>query len=405
MQTTKVELKKTNIYFPLLLSFILADEMCNNFIFSTFASDSKLEVILFIPLLLVLQIIAAPIQSTISDLYGRKKSLAISISFSLISLVGIFLYVHKVLYSIPIIIFIIIAKGAFGNTLPLSWAGIADTQNKNFRFSLGLSTAAIAGGYLLLTYIENLFGKKGSSSILMLLFIILLYFCVKHFKDVKDRKTNFNNTTANNPNHLSTNKLSYIISEIRLLADEFKQRRTRMALSIFLLWQISFYSVHILDIDLHNPSFSSLTATMMYGYLLGVFILKFTTKIEDLKMIKIGFYICAISVIPIFLMYFFINDRKSLILTCYFFYNLGTAFLPSSLFSILSKERKIHEQGKIYGLIDSTDTFAFLLSSILVLTYNSFKISPIYIILFSFLTFIASWIPYEKFNRLKQQGG
>lgn len=59
----------------------------------------------------------------------------------------------------PIIILASLLKGVAGNTLPLALAGIADTQDKNYRFSFALSSGTYAIAYLLLIFTTNIFNK------------------------------------------------------------------------------------------------------------------------------------------------------------------------------------------------------------------------------------------------------
>lgn len=68
---------------------------------------------------------------------------------------------------------------------------------------------------------------------------------------------------------------------------------------------------------------------------------------------------------------------------------------------MLSKERESHELGRIYGLLDSVDTVAFLVSSISIIAYNHFHLNIIYIVTFSFLTVAVSWFPYARFNKMR----
>lgn len=413
MPKIEEEKKIPTVYVPLLLIFILGDELCNNFIFNTFDERPYFQTLLLYPAMLIVQIICAPIQSSFSDFYSRKRTIALSLSFSLLALILAFLYEQKTIFSITTIIFIILAKGGFGNTLPLSWAGIGDAKTKNHRFSFGLSTAAIALGYLTLILLERFFGKNKTNLILILYFTLLVYLCIKYFLDIRDVKRkkehrdeliNGGLTIDKNDNEI-IHSFKVIFGEIALIARELKLERTRKALATFLLWEISLYSIHMLDVDLQIKQFTNLTATMVYGYLVGVVILKFLNKIEDEKMIKIGYSICILSVVPFFLLFYFFEHPHLLMLPCYFFYNLGTVFLAPSLFSILSKERKAHEQGKIYGLLESTDTIAFLLATIVAMTYNISKLNPVFIVSFSFLIFVASWFPYGKFKQLKRTQG
>ena len=150
-------------YLPQLLFFILADEIGTNYIFNIYASLSNgstyLETFFFIFFLMV-QIVFSPIQAGYSDFYCRKKSIAISLSFSAISLLPAFLYFQHSISPLFLLFLMAIIKGVAGNNLPLAWAGIADTQNSNIRLSLGFSTSAIALGYLALIFLRDLFSDK-----------------------------------------------------------------------------------------------------------------------------------------------------------------------------------------------------------------------------------------------------
>jgi len=159
----------------------------------------------------------------------------------------------------------------------------------------------------------------------------------------------------------------------------------------------------MLDVDLKIRAFKGLTMAMIMGYLIGVFFLWMFRRKEDQQMIKIGYTISIIALIPIFILFPFASDLKMTIISCYFFYALGAAFLAPSLFSMLSKERKPHEQGKIYGLLDSTDAIALLIASLAALIYQWLELKQIVIIFVSLIAFIASWGPYATFKKITQK--
>jgi hypothetical protein len=81
---------------------------------------------------------------------------------------------------------------------------------------------------------------------------------------------------------------------------------------------------------------------------------------------------------------------------------LGNAFLSPALLSILAKERKVHERGRIYGLTDSIDTCGYLLAALVIIAFNTLKLDLIYLISFSFVTFSISWIFYGRFQDIKE---
>jgi len=384
-------------YLPPPFSIYFIDETCDNYVLNSFSTQSNLFEFVLYSIFLLISIIASPIQAGYSDFYCRKKSLIISLSFSLLSCIFILLSVKNILSSAIFLFLAIFAKAGLGNTLPLAWAAIADTQNKNFRFSLALSTSAMAFGYLVLILIKSFFNNH-AAYVISALFVLLIYFCIRNFRDIRDQKEHFKPHQSFSLTFISTS----IKKEIGLIVNNFlKDRRIRKALSAFFLWEVSFYSALIGDVDMKIKGFNDLSLSMLLGYFAGVLILKFSKKTDD-EMIKIGYIISICALVPIFLLNF-LFDIRLLIISSYFFYSLAAAFLAPSLFSILSRERHPHEQGKIYGLIDSTDTIAFLIASIYLIVYNTLQLNPLFLVIFSLTAFIISWIPYAKFKKTKAQ--
>src|SRR3989338_7599324 len=82
------------LYLPifLIVLFILADILFENYLGIVYSEQlKKTELILFLAFV-IMQILFAPIQSGLSDLYGRKKSLLISLTLSLGALGGIYMF-------------------------------------------------------------------------------------------------------------------------------------------------------------------------------------------------------------------------------------------------------------------------------------------------------------------------
>jgi L-asparagine transporter-like permease len=97
-----------------------------------------------------------------------------------------------------------------------------------------------------------------------------------------------------------------------------------------------------------------------------------------------------------------VGNIRPLMIPCYFVYSIGSAFLVPSLFSIILKEHKPHEQGKICGLMDSTDTVSFLIAVLFSFYYKKLNLNSIYVVYFSFLIFLISMYTYYKFKKSKQ---
>lgn len=378
-------------YLPLILAFIFIDETCNNFILNLFAKQSSVTEIFLYSGFLLTSILSAPIQSGYSDYYCRKISLVVSLSFSLLSILFAFLSTETAFSPLLFLILAFISKGALGNTLPLSWAAIADTQGNNFRFSFALSTSAMAFGYLILIGIKSFFNNSQSIFIIFALLATLIYLSIRFFYDIRDKQ--FKNQIN------SHGFVENLFIEINLIINHFlKDRRTRKAISAFMLWEISFYTALISDVDVKISDFKYVSLSMLIGYFAGVALLKFFYRYTDYVMIKAGYILSIVSLIPIFIAGPFTGIGR-ISVVCYFFYSLAAAFLAPSLFSILSKERRPHEQGKIYGLIDSSDTISFLIASIFVIFYHTYQVNAIFLPLFSLIVFLLSSIPYGRFKK------
>lgn len=364
----------------------MMDEICNNSLINIFENNKHSLILIFS--FLIIQALAAPIQAGYSDLYCRKKSLIFSLSLSIISLTFALFYVTQWSISWVIISMMILIKSFLGNTLPIAWASLADAKMKDFRFSVGFATIGMAGGYLVLSLIQKAFSPSSSIIFSIILILLGVLLCMRFFIDIRGK-------SKQSPQNNTIQKEVVVIFTDFLLCKRF-----RRALIVFMLWELSFYCVFILDVDMHIKAFDNLSLTMILGWILGVMILKFI-KASDTSLIKIGFHLSIWSLISLLIFRFLFSESKYILLSLYFIYSIGCGLLVPSLFSILSKERKGNEQGKIYGLIDSIDTIAFLLAAILGIGYNSFNLKPNFIYILSFLTLLISVQYYVLFLKSK----
>jgi len=399
--SSKLRTLAPGIYLSMLLLFLLGDEICNNYIFESFTLENhSREFALYISFL-VIQVFFSPVQAAFSDLYCRKKSLVVSLTFSLVAIACVYIFAN--LYKTFMLLWIVLLfKGILGNTLPISLAGVADAKRKDTRLAMGLCTGAMSAGYLILILLGKVFSLKSLSIPLVCVFVVLIFICVKYFLDIRDKEGREDSNQSSD--HLFVtlkNGILALYREIKLVISELKCKKTLLALITFLFWEISQYSIHMLDVDLKLKEFSDLTTSMVCGYLLGLMFLWLLKKKEDFQMINLGYIIGMCSVLPIFILYPFFKDSKILLIAGYFLYNFGAVFLAPSLFSILAGERKPHDQGKIFGLLDSTDTIAFLIASIVAISYSNTSRNPLFIVSFSLFMYIISWFFYRSFKRLK----
>ena len=300
------------------------------------------------------------------------------------SLVSIFLLLSLVL------------NACLGNTVPIAWSALADLQQKKLRFYLGLTTTAYAIGYIALA----LFGKTGQLSehawlwqniILPLALVGLsIVFIWKLYNNKRDKKLK-----QENPHFIGLAR-----SEFKSLSEELKSRSTLFGLLAYFCWACWQYSVLLLLLESQKHNMT--IVIMMIGYIVGVSILGFTHKIKDEKIIRLAYIITIFSIILFFSGNSLLHDGESLFSISGFLYTCGNAFLTPSIFSLFSKEREIHEQGKGFGLIVSADSAGFLIGIILVRLFTSYKIDPEYMILFSSIVFLISWLPYSIYEKTRK---
>ena len=100
--------QKLSIYFTIVL--IIFDVVCDSLILNSFSKETPFKEFALFFLLVFLQIIASPMQSGISDHYGRKKSLTITLSATLLSLVILFLHTSNIFNYFVILVVVNIVK-------------------------------------------------------------------------------------------------------------------------------------------------------------------------------------------------------------------------------------------------------------------------------------------------------
>jgi MFS family permease len=383
-------------YLFILISAILADVVCNNSIVQVFEIQSHFNSLTLIFTMLGLQMIAAPIQAGFSDFYRRKKSLIVALSVSFISL---FLLIYSKSSSSVASIFLLLSlviNACLGNTIPIAWSALADIQHKKLRFYLAITTTAYAIGYIALA----LFGKTGNLSenawlwqdiILPLCLIGLsILFIWKYYDDLRDKKLK-----KENPHFAELAR-----TEFGSLSKELQSRSTLFGLLAYFCWACSQYSVLLMLLE--SQKYNITVVIMMIGYIVGVSILGFNHRIRDEKIIRLAFLITIISIILFFSGNIWSHDSEILFSISGFLYTWGNAFLTPSLFSLFSKERGVHEQGKGFGLIVSADSAGFLIGVILVQVFNNYKIDSEYMILFSSIIFLISWLPYSIYEKTRK---
>lgn len=378
----------------LVFIFILIDVLCENFLGIVYNERPRVEAALLFLGFGILQIIFAPLQSATSDIYGRKRSLIISLFFSLVSLALIYFFKQNANFLL-FLIFSTLSKGIMGNTLPMSLALIADTRHKNYRLLFACATGAYALAYLLLASADFngiSFLENKINFYLILSFIAAIVVCVLLLNNQKNNRLNIDENLS---------LLRVLKTERRLLVEDVKHTPTRRGLTAFYLWETSLYVILLSQVDFHINKVTHIAESMMYGYLLGVVLLIFSYRLRDSTVIKIGYYTSFLSFIPYFVFFKIVEDQTLLLRTCYFFHALGNAFLSPAFLSMLAKELKARKQGRMYGLVDSVDTISYVCGAIVLFIFSMLKLDLVYLVSFSFIIFTLSWKFYDRFQNVK----
>lgn len=259
---------------------------------------------------------------------------------------------------------------------------------------LGLILSGIAGGIIGVFFEKhsNLSTSDVFSTVLLGGSILL---CILILKDVRDQKK---------PAGVDLQKrkfLHLIRSEFQSLKKEIRNPTTRLGMLAYFLWATSQYSILILFADFQTK-YTYTVIMMMSGYLVGVAILGFCNKISDEKIIRAGFFLTIGSFITFFIIDLFVENKLIITAISGCLYSMGNAFLSPSMLSLFSKERVVHQQGKGFGLIVSTDSGGFLAASIIAISLNQLNIQIEYVFLLSLITFAISWIPYSQYEKRRK---
>lgn len=375
-----------SLFLILIILFIIIDVLCENYIVQ--AIDRQISTI-HLPWILgfvALQIFAAPLQASFSDFYCRKKSINLSLIVSFIALTLVVLTNYFALSTYLIFGIVILLKGSLGNTVPISWAAVADTQTKNLRFSLALSTAGYAIGYLLIALFKEFFNRVESSLISLILYIVLILLSFLLFKDLRDYQTL--NRKQKSIRHFSFFQL--ISRELKSIAHELRDKQLLLGLSSYLLWATSLYTLLLFFIDfrqeyIHFPLY------MMAGYLIGVILIRRLHTRTDDAVIRIGYWVSFCSLFVVIFIFPICGERfHAGLIICFSIYSLANAFLSPSILASLSNDRNVHQQGTTFGFIESTDSVGFLLGALINLLWDYLQLGLFSALVLSLIIFTFS---------------
>lgn len=385
----------------ILLYSIFNDIIAENFIVASYNSTPYLTfywAFIFTVGFAFLQFFSSPIQSGLSDIIGRKKSMLFATSISLISLLLLSLNFLKL--SKPMLILLILGfiKGSMGNITPIALGGIYDNQKGAFRPSFAWATSSWAFAYAALAffsyYFKDNFIQTSIYSVLIGFNIIII---LTIYKERKSFSPDILEIKHGKAKKIKKNIFLDTFEETRFSLKDAKNKYIRMTLSPYFLWELSLYLLVVYLTDYSQIKSSKLIIlALMLGYLLGICILILCKMVKDVTIIKWGYCISFLSLLPYFVLYKFVNHNV-LLTFCYFLHTIGNALLCPTLLTLLAKERPRHKQGRSYGLADSTDTMAYLCANIIILIIKELKLGELFIVIISFASFSISWLFYRRF--------
>lgn len=349
----------------------------------------------------ILSLICSLPQSGFSDVYGRKRHLLISSTFVLLSVLYLFLMywldqsksLHMSFVTAGIICLLL---GTMGNFIPIARGGIADIKIHNFRAAIGISTALIGLGWITAVGLEIIFSSWGILMLAALLQISAILAIKNIFNDPEDR--------AIAQKEITISGYRTVISSYRWFYKMFFISGGTAAFLAYFFSESTFYPIYSLNEEGVTSFASKLTgASMGLGYGLGV-LLQWKSHCLDKTSIKFGIFVSFFSLISLLIYKYFIEVGLFIYIKHYliegifdFLLAFGFGFFVPSLFNLLASKIDAHHAGRLFGAIDTTDTFALSLSAFILWREERLKINET--TLYTLLTglFLISLICYRIF--------
>ncbi len=307
-----------------------------------------------------LQFITSTIQGGVSDYSLRKKSLLAAFNAVLIGQIFFLLaFRHHFM-----LIGAIALYGFLGNITPIARAALADTELRgNFRLSVGLSTIAIALGWVLMAfasyYMPSLIG-----CILVTVLCFACNFLVRYIKDPEDKPI---------PKPFS------VKNEIFIIASLFKHSEIIWGLCGYFIAEIAFYQIFARGKgQVNDPQVRFIVTTWVMGYVLGAVLQHFIFhKGKEKSGIVWGGCISVTAMLSLIIFTIFGVKSKTLLAITNSSFALGFGFFIPCIFSIVSQRYKPHLQGKIYGLVDAVDSLALMIAVAINHTPSKFSLTTL----------------------------
>ncbi|MFX1468292.1 MAG: MFS transporter [Promethearchaeota archaeon] len=298
----------------------------------------------------LMQFIFSPILGRLSDKYGRRSLLLISISISSFSFL---------LFTIANSFWMLLLSrtiSGMATEIPIAQAYMADiTTNKKRTAGLGKVRAAFSAGVIIGPSIGGFLSIYGYwvpgvlTIVLTSINLIMVYFFLPETRLITKNDKIQNAETE---------------GFIKNLKNAIKKPLLPSLLLIYFIVVLSFAAIPVLipliTIDFFNfneiqLSFVFMTIGILQFITQGFFMGKLSEKIGEGKLIIIGIILVfmgtlLIPIIPIVIVFYFLIS----------FLSVGNGFVRTSIPSLISKLSSEDEQGGFLGLSQSVVSFAFI---------------------------------------------
>ncbi len=322
----------------------------------------------------VLQMICAPVQGTLSDLYCRRKGLLIAVAGVLVSCLFILsglLLCEDPKKEIWVFVVGIAIDAVFGNSNTIGRAALIDSRFAgDARKALGYSF--MAQGLPWVVVFAYCWFLPDLYMFMVVLNLLCLILCFFYFEDKRDEDP------------LREQRLFW--ARMKKLFSLFYSPTFRWAIIAFLISQIGFEYFFFHEDHHISLRVSRFVFTLLgFGYFSGAFLQNFIeVQTQNLrKVVLAGFWISifGFAIIPVFFHMgcnFFGNPQEILEGVAALLMMAAGFYFPS-LYTLFSKGRPIHEQGKLFGFLESIQNLSEVIPPLLVLLWVPTDLHVIYI--------------------------
>lgn len=308
------------------------------------------------------QFISTPILGQLSDIYGRKKILAISLLGTSISYV--LFAIGIVTHNIPLLFISRFFDGLTGGNISVAQAMISDISTKENRarnfgmigaaFGLGFIFGPFLGGKLSDPHTLSWFSATTPfyfAAILAFINMMSVLFVLKETnKNLQEEKLTWNRSIKNITEALKMKGVNTIFLTNFLFGSGFTFFTTFF--SVYLIKKFGFDQGNIGDFFAYIGLWSVVTQ--------GFFVKYFAKRFSEEKILKWGLIGSGVFVLT-----YFLPQHSWQIYLIPPFFGLSTGLTMANLSSLLSKSTKPEEAGKIFGINSSVQALAQLLPAII----------------------------------------